>query len=173
MPSNLNALLIAWALSLITVVGGLVLLEAVYTPAPKEQSAPETAQVEDPAPVDTADKSSADAASQQMDIAQQAPQQQATLNTPVQTSTGENNTQQPAVQQPSLPAPGQRIPQRTSQLCRHQRLPAECRLNLFLRSWKKPDKVSYRRWQRMAANLVMFTLQHSLLTETRRASRLS
>ena len=84
-----------------------MLLEAVYTPAPKEQSAPETAQVEDPAPVDTVDQSSADAASQQMDIAQQPPQQQATLNTPVQTSAEEDNTQQPAVQQPSLPAPGQ------------------------------------------------------------------
>ncbi|MCK0068304.1 divergent polysaccharide deacetylase family protein [Kordiimonas laminariae] len=113
MPSNLNALLIAWALSLITVVGGLVLLEAVHTPMAKEQPASTNTHAEDTDTADTMEKASMDAPAQttsQTDTPQQQTQEQATLNQPIQAPIENNNSTQPATQQPSLPAPGQAAP---------------------------------------------------------------
>ncbi|MEX0299512.1 MAG: hypothetical protein AB3N28_10605 [Kordiimonas sp.] len=42
MLSNVNALLIAWAVSLIIVVGGVLTLEATYTPAPPAEVTEQT-----------------------------------------------------------------------------------------------------------------------------------
>lgn len=56
MPSNLNALLIAWASSLILVIGGVLLLEATYSPekaaGPASEEQPADTTPDDPAGMD-------------------------------------------------------------------------------------------------------------------------
>ncbi len=103
MPSNLNALLIAWALSLIIVVGGLLYLETSYTPmhAPAENTADTSEAETAPEALDNAKPEEAQLAQNNLENADNPATQ---IDTPIQAPIEDNSLK---VEQPSLPAPGQ------------------------------------------------------------------
>jgi len=102
-PSNVNRLLIAWASSLIFVVGGVLLLEATYSP---ENSSP--AATEDMTETTASDQSTADEATTDGEQAQQASDTRETATTGL---PAPGQPEQTVVAQSAPPSPISAIPQ--------------------------------------------------------------